>query len=120
MPCGVNSESLRRRKGRHRLSGDTFHNQRYDFSRKVVPLIVKGVPTQTVTSFSTAQRLGIDPTGHGCFSPERGAYESAKCIVMEGGETSLVELVTDCQQAILISSLGDVRLLDPKTMTLSG
>ena len=89
-------------------------------ARKVVPLIVKGVPTQTVTSFSTAQRLGIDPTGHGCFSPERGAYESAKCIVMEGGETSLVELVTDCQQAILISSLGDVRLLDPKTMTLSG
>ena len=89
-------------------------------ARKVVPLIEKGVPKATVTSFATAKSLQTEATGHGCFSPERGFYESAKCVVMEGGETSLVELVTDCQQAVLISSLGDIRLLDAKTMTISG
>ena len=89
-------------------------------ARKIVPLIEKGVPKATVTSFKSAQQLNVEATGHGCFSPERGFYESAKCIVMEGGETSLVELVTDCQQAVLVSSLGDIRLLDPKTMTISG
>jgi predicted Zn-dependent protease len=89
-------------------------------ARKPVNLIEKGIAKGPVYGSRSARLAGVDPTGHTISCPVHGRRERAGHLVMDGGETGLVELVNECDQAVLISGFGSVSLIDRRTMTLCG
>ena len=89
-------------------------------ARKTVSIIENGVVKGPVYGYQSAIQAGVEPTGHTVSCPVRGNREVARHLVMDGGDKGLVEIVSECEQAILISGFGSVKLLDSQNMTLTG
>jgi predicted Zn-dependent protease len=52
--------------------------------------------------------------------PFYGEIEAAQHLVMEGGDATLSDMIGSLDRGVLISRLGAVQLLDPRTLTVSG
>ncbi|MCA9554642.1 MAG: TldD/PmbA family protein [Myxococcales bacterium] len=89
-------------------------------AREAVPLIDKGVAKGAVAGWRSAQRLGIQPTGHTVLDPELGETEVASYLVLEGGGATFGDLVGSTPNGILISRLTPTQLIDPRSLTVSG
>lgn len=87
--------------------------------RSVVTLIENGVVKNLVYGRRSAAKMGAKATGHGLSEPS-AAGEYPINIVMQGGNTSIDEMVSTTERGILLSRVWYVRLVDPTTVLLTG
>lgn len=87
--------------------------------RQRVSLIEKGVVKRVVYARQTAHKVGAEPTGHGFPLPNEFG-EAPMNIVMEGGESSLEEMVRSTERGLLVTRLWYIREVDPYQKILTG
>ncbi len=87
--------------------------------RKKVTLVEKGVVKNLVHGRRSAKEFGVEPTGHGLMEPtSQGEYPVN--IVVEGGDTSLEEMIRTTDRGILLTRVWYVREVDPTTKIVTG
>lgn len=88
-------------------------------SRTVVTLVENGVIRNLVHGRRSAAKFGVNPTGHGVTEPSSmGEYPVN--IVVEGGSTSLDEMIASTDKGILLTRVWYVREVDPATKIVTG
>ena len=87
--------------------------------RSVVTLVENGVVKNLVYGRRSAAKMGAHPTGHGLSEPS-ATGEYPMNIVMQGGNSSIDEMVSRTDHGILLSRVWYVRLVDPTTVLLTG
>ncbi len=107
------------------VTDDVFHPRSigigFDFEgvpKKRVPVIDSGRATGPVTDLRHATKMGIDLTGHGSGSNEFGPYASQ--VVMEAGDRSLDELISEVDDGILVTRFHYVNVLERPSTLLTG
>ncbi len=97
--------------------GCPFDAEGYPTQRVV--LIDKGIASGLVYDRVTAQKHGVNPTGHSV--DPTGAYGAfPRGLVMEGEEKSLEDLIAETDKGLLISRLWYIRTVDPMKVLLTG
>ncbi len=87
--------------------------------RTVVKLVENGVVKNLVYGRQSAAKMNAKPTGHGVSEPSpTGEYPVN--LVMQGGTTSLDEMIKSTERGILLTRVWYVRLVDPTTILLTG
>jgi predicted Zn-dependent protease len=87
--------------------------------RQKVTLVEKGVIKNLVYGRRAAKILGVEPTGHGLAEPNtEGEYPLN--IVVEGGNTSLEEMIATTDRGILLTRVWYVREVDPTKKIVTG
>lgn len=87
--------------------------------RKKVTLVEKGVVKNLVHGRRSAKEFGVEPTGHGLMEPtSQGEYPVN--IVVEGGDTTLEEMIRTTDRGILLTRVWYVREVDPTTKIVTG
>jgi PmbA protein len=87
--------------------------------RQQVTLVEQGVVKRVVYARQTAHKVGAEPTGHGLPLPNEFG-EAPMNIVMEGGESSLGDMVRSTEQGLLVTRLWYIREVDPYQKILTG
>jgi predicted Zn-dependent protease len=87
--------------------------------RQTVTLIERGVVEGFVHDRRTAARAGIDPTGHGLPIPSAEG-SAAQHLVMEGGETSLEEMISSTDRGVLVTRSWYTNFVDRKKALVTG
>jgi predicted Zn-dependent protease len=108
------------------LASDVYHplHQETPFDWEGVPtkrvqLIDKGVAANLVYDRLTAQKHGVEPTGHGFGGRStEGAYPRA--LVLDGGESFLDEMVSSTDKGILVTRFHYENMVDPMNLIVTG
>jgi PmbA protein len=100
-----------------RQSGAPFDGE--GMPRQRVTLIEQGVVKGVVYARQTAHKTGAEPTGHGLPLPNE-IGETPVNIVMEGGRTSIQEMVRSTKRGLLVTRLWYIREIDPYQKILTG
>jgi PmbA protein len=87
--------------------------------RQKVLLMDRGVPRNLVYARATAKKLNAKPTGHGVSLPNEWG-EVPVNLVVEGGSTSLEEMIRSTDRGILVTRLWYIREVDPYEKVLTG
>jgi predicted Zn-dependent protease len=86
---------------------------------KRVVLVENGVAANLVYDRLTAKKHGVEPTGHGGGGRNAyGAYPSH--IVMEGGETTIEDMIASTDRGILVTRFWYMRVVDPMKVIITG
>jgi predicted Zn-dependent protease len=108
------------------LRDDVFHPSQtgapFDgegIPRQRVPILERGVVKNLVYARQTAHKLGTQPTGHGFPLPNEFG-EAPLNIVMEGGRSSLEDMVKSTPQGLLVTRFWYIREVDPYQKILTG
>ncbi len=97
--------------------GCPFDAEGYPTQRVV--LLDKGVAVGLVYDRLTAQKHGVAPTGHSV--DPKGAYGAfPRCLVMDGEDQSLDDLMAEAHHALLVTRLWYIRTVDPMKVLLTG
>jgi predicted Zn-dependent protease len=89
------------------------------FPRQKVLLVERGVPKNLVYSRATARKMKTKPTGHGLALPNEWG-EAPMHLVLEGGKTSLEEMIGTTERGILVTRLWYIREVDPYEKVMTG
>jgi predicted Zn-dependent protease len=84
-----------------------------------VQLVEDGVIKSLVYARQTAHKAGTTPTGHGFPLPNEYG-EAPMNIVMEGGKTSVEEMVSSTDRGLLVTRVWYIREVDPFQKILTG
>lgn len=87
--------------------------------RQKVLLVECGVPKNLVYSRATAKKMKAKATGHGLALPNEWG-EAPMNLVLEGGSTSLEEMVASTERGILVTRLWYIREVDPYEKVMTG
>jgi predicted Zn-dependent protease len=87
--------------------------------RERVCLVEAGVPKRLVYSRATAKKMKTKATGHGLALPNDYG-EAPMNLVLEGGKTSLEEMIASTQRGVLMTRVWYVREVDPYEKVLTG
>jgi predicted Zn-dependent protease len=87
--------------------------------RKQLILVDQGTPREIAWSRSMAHKAGVEPTGHGFPLPNETG-EMPVNIVIEGGSTSLEELIASTARGILVTRLWYIREVEPYEKIMTG
>ncbi len=87
--------------------------------RQAVTLVEKGTVKNLVYSRQTARKLGVEPTGHGLPLPNEYG-EVPLNIVMEGGSSTIDDMVRSTDRGLLVTRLWYIREVDPYQKILTG
>jgi PmbA protein len=87
--------------------------------RQCVQMVEKGVIQNLVYARQTAHKVGAEPTGHGFPLPSEFG-EAPMNIVMEGGRSSVEEMVLSTSAGLLVTRLWYIREVDPYQKILTG
>jgi PmbA protein len=87
--------------------------------RQRVILVEHGVVKNLVYARQTARRLKAEPTGHGFPLPNEFG-EMPLNVVMDGGKTSVAEMVRSTARGLLVTRLWYIREVDPYQKILTG
>jgi len=87
--------------------------------RQKVLLVDRGVPRNLVYSRATARKMKKKPTGHGLSLPNEYG-EAPVNLVLEGGTTSLQEMIASTDRGILVTRLWYIREVDPYEKVMTG
>ena len=87
--------------------------------RQRVTLVEKGTVKNLVYARTTAQKMGKEPTGHGFPLPNEYG-EAPLNIVMEGGRSSVDDMVRSTPRGLLVTRLWYIREVDPYQKILTG
>jgi predicted Zn-dependent protease len=86
---------------------------------KKVDLIKNGVAQNLVYDRLTAKKHGLEPTGHGGGGRNAyGAYPSYT--VMEGGKSTLEEMIASTDKGILVTRFWYTNIVDPMKVIVTG
>lgn len=97
--------------------GFTFDDE--GMNRKVVPLVENGVIRKPVKSRRSVKHLGGSPSGHGYGLPA-GEGEAALNLVVDGGDSTLEQMIANTKRGLLMTRVWYVRDVDPNTKLLTG
>ncbi len=86
--------------------------------KRTVPLIQQGVPIQPAYDLRTAQKDGVASTGHAMFPFQD--FPMPFHLHVSPGERPIQKILEDVDEAILITRLWYINLVDPMTLTLTG
>ncbi len=108
------------------ITDDVYHplqsGEPYDgegVPRQVVKLVDKGVIANLVYGRRAAKIMGAEPTGHGYEEPTTEG-EAPSNIVVQGGDTSLTEMIATTDRGILLTRVWYVREVDPTKKIVTG
>jgi PmbA protein len=87
--------------------------------RKRLTLVDGGVPREIAYSRASAHKAGVSPTGHGFPLPNE-AGEMPQNIVIEGGNTTLEDMIASTDRGILVTRLWYIREVDPYEKIMTG
>jgi predicted Zn-dependent protease len=87
--------------------------------RQIVNLVENGILKNLVYGRKSAHFFGVESTGHGLSEPSL-IGELPLNLVVQGGQTSLDEMVASTVHGILLSRVWYVRLVDPTVLLLTG
>jgi PmbA protein len=87
--------------------------------RQKVLLIDRGMPKNLVYARSTAKKMKAKATGHGFPLPNEYG-EAPVNLVIDGGKTSVQEMVASTERGILLTRLWYIREVDPYEKILTG
>ena len=87
--------------------------------RQKVLLVERGVPRNLVYSRGTARKMKQKPTGHGLLLPNEWG-EAPVNLVLEGGTSSLEEMIASTERGILVTRLWYIREVDPYEKVMTG
>jgi len=87
--------------------------------RQKVLLVERGVPRNLVYSRATAKKMKTKPTGHGLALPNEWG-EAPMNLVLEGGNSSLEEMIGTTERGILVTRLWYIREVDPYEKVMTG
>jgi len=87
--------------------------------RQKVLLVERGVPKNLVYSRATANKMKTKPTGHGLALPNEWG-EAPVNLVLEGGKSSLAEMIGSTERGILVTRLWYIREVDPYEKVMTG
>ena len=87
--------------------------------RRRISLVEKGVVKSLVYSRRTAQKLGVEPTGHGFPLPNEFG-EMPLNIVVDGDRHTLDEIIRSTERGLLITRLWYIREVDPYQKLMTG
>ena len=87
--------------------------------RQKVVLIERGVPKNLVYARATAKKMKTKATGHGFPLPNEFG-EAPVNLVIDGGKTSVPEMVASTERGILLTRLWYIREVDPYEKILTG
>ncbi|MCL4524427.1 MAG: TldD/PmbA family protein [Acidobacteria bacterium] len=87
--------------------------------RQKVLLVDRGVPRNLVYSRATAKKMKTRPTGHGLSLPNEWG-EAPLNLVLEGGKSSLDEMISSTERGILVTRLWYIREVDPYEKVMTG
>ena len=103
---------------RHRLqSGAPFDGE--GVPRRRLRLVDRGTPSQIAYSRASALRAGVPATGHGFPLPNEYGEAPAN-IVMEGGDSSLDQLLASTGRGVLVTRVWYIREVDPYEKIMTG
>jgi predicted Zn-dependent protease len=88
-------------------------------ARRKLTLVDDGVPRDVAYSRSSAQRAGVEPTGHGLPVPNEMG-ELPVNIVIAGGDTSVDQMISSIAHGILVTRLWYIREVDPFAKIMTG
>jgi PmbA protein len=87
--------------------------------RQKVLLVERGVPTNLVYARATARKMKTKATGHGFPLPNEFG-EAPVNLVIEGGKTSVPDMVASTGRGILLTRLWYIREVDPYEKIVTG
>jgi PmbA protein len=87
--------------------------------RQRVNLVERGVVKNLVYARATARKMGKKPTGHGFPLPNEYG-EAPMNIVMDGGKSSIDDMVRSTSRGLLVTRLWYIREVDPYQKILTG
>ncbi len=87
--------------------------------RQRVTLVERGVAKNVVYARQTALKAGAQPTGHGFPLPNEYG-EAPMNVVMEGGRSSVEEMIASTERGLLVTRLWYIREVDPYEKILTG
>ena len=108
------------------ISDDVYHPEQlgapFDgegMPRQRVVLVDEGVPRNLVYSRRSAKKAGKKPTGHGLGLPNEFG-EAPMNLVIEGGTSSLEEMIASTDRGLLVTRLWYIREVDPYEKIMTG
>lgn len=87
--------------------------------RRRLALVENGVPREVAYSRAAARRAGVEPTGHGFPVPNEFG-EAPVNIVMQGGNTTVDDMIASTDRGILVTRLWYIREVDPFEKIMTG
>ncbi len=87
--------------------------------RERVILVDQGVPRNLVYSRGSAKKAGKRPTGHGFALPNEYG-EAPMNLVVDGGKTSVDEMIASTDRGLLVTRLWYIREVDPYEKIMTG
>ena len=87
--------------------------------RRKLTLVEAGVPREVAYARASAQRAGVQPTGHGFPLPNE-IGEAPLNIVIAGGDTSVEQMIASIDRGILVTRLWYIREVDPYEKIMTG
>jgi len=87
--------------------------------RQKVTLVERGMVKNLVYSRRSAKQAGTRPTGHGFPLPNEYG-EAPMNLVVEGGKTSLEEMIASTDSGLLVTRLWYIREVDPYEKIMTG
>ena len=87
--------------------------------RRKLTLVDAGVPRELAYSRSSANRAGVEPTGHGFPLPNE-IGEAPLNIVIAGGSTPVDEMIASTDRGILVTRLWYIREVEPYDKIMTG
>ncbi len=87
--------------------------------RRRLTLVEGGVPREVAYSRQAAQRAGVAPTGHGFPLPNQYG-EAPMNIVIEGGRSTLEQMIASTRRGILVTRVWYIREVDPYEKIMTG
>ncbi|HUZ47003.1 MAG TPA: TldD/PmbA family protein [Terriglobia bacterium] len=87
--------------------------------RQRVSLVEGGTVKNLVYARATARKVGKEPTGHG-FQLPNDYGEAPMNIVMDGGKSSMEEMIRATPRGLLVTRLWYIREVDPYQKILTG
>ena len=98
-------------------SGPPFDGE--GVARQKVLLVDRGVPRNLVYARATAKKMKAKATGHGLPLPNQDG-EAPFNLVVEGGKTSVEEMIASTDRGILVTRLWYIREVEPYEKVLTG
>jgi predicted Zn-dependent protease len=87
--------------------------------KRTLDLVRAGVSSALVHDRRTARKAGVESTGHAVPGGESWGPMPGN-LFMEGGDATVDQLVAGVERGLLVSELNYCRVLDSKTMVLTG
>lgn len=93
----------------------------FDFEgaeRQRLNIIKNGVAKELAYDLKSAQKAGVETTGHSVGDPSIGGFPLH--LVMDNGESELAEMIKDTEKGLLVTRFHYINVINPRKAILTG